>query len=536
MKTLFKVSNLKSNIQSAFTVALISIPLLISLAVASGVNPIAGIISGIFAGMMAAFFGGSNFNIVGPTGALSGLIALYALQNGADAVPALAVVTGLFILLAYLFRLERYLIFVPSSVIHGFTLGVASILVLGQINFAFGLKNIPQHEKFIENLIESCKHISEFSWQALLLFTCFFCALFIWRKLVPSIPGAIVFAPIGIGIGYAMKHALIPLQIQTLGDKFGAITFELAQMPHIVLSSQLFVSAGVIALVSIIESMLSAKIADVMTKTKHNTHKEVLGLGLANLVAGLVGGMPVTAALARTALNIKAGATNWTSAFLCGILIAVISFFSLSYFAYIPMVVVAAILVYVAVNMVELHHLSRFFHKDRRSFWISMLVAVVTILEDPIIGILAGSVAALLLLLNTLTQSYYHIATHETSSRHTADLHQARKENMLVYTFKGKLAYLNCQGHVTRFQSDYTSYAGIILVLDNLYYVDLDGIDVLDEIIELLRRRDQRVAVVRPNAQIADMLHESTEFKALEKKGLVFNSLADALRAEGDSI
>ena len=530
MKTLFKVSNLKSNIQSAFTVALISIPLLISLAVASGVNPISGIIAGIFAGMAAAFFGGSNFNIVGPTGALSGLIASYALQNGSTAVPALAIVTGLFILVAYAFHLERYLIFVPSSVIHGFTLGVASILVLGQFNFAFGLKNIPQHEKFIENMLESCKHIGEFSWPAIILFSCFFCALLIWRKLVPSIPGAIVMAPIGIGIGYAMKNNMLPLQIETLGDKFGAIPFELFQVPHFAVSSQLFISGAVIALVSIIESMLSAKIADVMTKTKHHTHKEVLGLGLANLISGLVGGMPVTAALARTALNIKAGASSWLSAFLCGIFIAIVSFFSLTYFAYIPMVVVAAILVYVAVNMVDLHHFSRFYHKDMRSFVISMLVAVVTILEDPIIGILVGSVAALLLLVKTLTQSYYQIVTHEVRATHQGDLAEARKENMLVYTFKGKLVYLNCQAHLMRFQSDFSAYAGVILALDDLYYLDLDGIDVLDEIIELLRNRGQRVLLVRPNAQIASMLHASAEFAALARMGLVFDSVADALQ------
>lgn len=530
MKTLFKVSNLKSNFQSAFTVALISIPLLISLAVASGVNPIAGIISGIFAGMAAAFFGGSNFNIVGPTGALSGLIASYALQNGSDAVPALAIVTGLFILVAYAFHLERYLIFVPSSVIHGFTLGVASILVLGQINFAFGLKNIPQHEKFIENLVESCKHMSEFSWQAIILFSCFFVALLIWRRFVPSIPGPIIMAPIGIGIGYAMNHALLPLHIQTLGDKFGVIAFELIQVPHFAVSSQLLISGAVIALVSIIECMLSAKISDVMTKTKHHTHKEVLGLGLANLISGLVGGMPVTATLARTALNIKVGATSWLSAFMCGIFIALVSFFLLSYFAYIPMAVVAAILVYVAIYLVDMHHFSRFYHKDMRSFVISMLVAVVTILEDPIIGILVGSFAALLLLVNTLTQSYYHVATHEVRDAHQGDLGQARKENLLVYTFKGKLVYLNCQAHLMRFQSDFTSYAGVILVLDDLYYLDLDGIDVLDEIIELLRNRGQRVLLVRPNAQIASMLHASAEFAARERAGLVFNSVADALQ------
>lgn len=531
MKTAFSFSTIQTNFQSAFTVSLISIPLLISLAVASGVNPLAGIIGGIVAGMGAAFFGGSNFNIVGPTGALSGLIASFALLNGPSAVPALAVVTGLFILVAYAFRLERYLIFIPSNVIHGFTLGVACIIALGQINFAFGLKNLPVHEKFIENLFESFKHLNLFSTDALLLFLCFFIGLMLWKKFVPAIPGPIIVSPIGIALGYAIKQGMLPVHVETLGDKFGSIKFELIQVPHFMFSQELLISGAVIALVAIVESMLSAKIADVMTKTKHNTHKEVFGLGIANVLSGLCGGMPVTAALARTALNIKAGATSWISAFLCGLLIAVISFFSLSYFAYIPMVVVAAILVYVAFNMVDFHHFSRFFHKDMRSFLISMLVAVVTILEDPIIGILVGAVAALLLLVNALTISHYQITTHKKHAIQKNDLATASDLNFLVYTFKGKMAYLNSQAHLMRFQSDFTQYAGIILDLEDLYYIDLDGVDILDEIIELIRKRGQHIAIIRPNPQIIGMLHASTEFVALEHAGLVYASVGDALNA-----
>ncbi len=148
-------TNIKNNWKSGLTVSLVAMPLSISLAVASGSTPLIGIITAVWAGFIASIFGGSNYNVVGPTGALSGLIAAYAATHGTDGLPTLTVITGLMILAAYLLRLERYLIFIPSSVINGFTLGVALIIAFGQFNAAFGLYGLTKHESFFANVIES---------------------------------------------------------------------------------------------------------------------------------------------------------------------------------------------------------------------------------------------------------------------------------------------------------------------------------------------------------------------------------------------
>ena len=142
--------NLKSNWKSGITVSLVSIPLSISLAVAAGATPLMGIITAIWAGLLAAIFGGSNFNIVGPTGALSGILAVFAISHGANSLPALAILSGIIIIISFIFHFEKYIILIPSSVIHGFTLGVAFIIGLNQLNFALGLKNLPVHESFIK--------------------------------------------------------------------------------------------------------------------------------------------------------------------------------------------------------------------------------------------------------------------------------------------------------------------------------------------------------------------------------------------------
>ena len=490
---LFSLSKIKANWKSGLTVALVSIPLSISLAVASGVSPVAGIITAIWASFIGASFGSSNYNIIGPTGALSGIIASYALLHGPQNVPMLAILSGIFILLAYFLRIERYLIFIPSSVIHGFTLGVACIIALNQLNFVLGLQNLPKHETLIENLLESFKHIKESSWPALAIFILFFLILLLLRRAISSIPGIIIISPLCIALGYVETKGLLPFSLETLGSKFGMIEPHLIQFSKFTFNTSFIVPAGVVAFVAIIESILSAKIADVMTKTKHVTSKEIFGLGIANIIAGLAGGMPATAALARTSLNIKTGATSKASAILSSIFIAFASLF-LSYFSFMPMACIASVLVYVALSMIEREHFYRLFYQDKNSFIIAIVVALITIGIDPIIGILVGVVMALLFLVNKLAQSFSETVVYEGNIK--TDSIDAQKKSILIYTFRGKLVYFNSPAHLLQFQSDFSQYDAIILVLTELYFIDLDGVDTLEEIIELIQKRHQQVVMV----------------------------------------
>jgi SulP family sulfate permease len=175
-------NNLKQNWKSGVTVSLVSIPLSVSLAIAAGSTPVAGIITAIWAGLFAAIFGGSNFNIVGPTGALSGILATYAFINGAQSLAVLAIATGVVVILSWVLRLERYLVFIPANTIQGFTLGVAFIIGMNQTNFALGYPKLPGHEKFIDNILESLRHIDKISFESLIVFVLFFLGIFITEK------------------------------------------------------------------------------------------------------------------------------------------------------------------------------------------------------------------------------------------------------------------------------------------------------------------------------------------------------------------
>ncbi len=532
--------NIRKNLKSGLTVSLISIPLSVSLAVASGVTPVIGVMTAIWAGLIAAAFGGSHFNIVGPTGALSGIIATFVFTQGIDNVPMLAIVAGIVVLAAYFLRLERYLILVPSSVIHGFTLGVAFIIGLNQLNFALGLKGLPTHEKFSGNLLESLKHIPDASLPAVAIFVLFFVSLLAFKKYVPKLPGAIFLAPVGILLGYLGQTHAIPLQLETLGMKYGNIDFHLFAAPHFFYSAKLMKSALVIALIAILETMLSAKIADGMTKTKHNERKEMLGLGLANVVSGLFGGMPATAALARTSLNVKTGADHKTSAIINSIAVAIISLFLLRFFQFIPMAVIAAILVFVAVQMVETEHFFRFFRFDKTIFGISMAVAVVTVVEDPIVGILLGVVLSLLVSVDKMTHGHYDMRPNRSDMEDTDGSKDGKgkeieeSHDVLLYSFRGRLVYFNSRAHVSRFETGLAQYKYIILRLREVYYVDLDGMEALNEIISIIESRGQKVILSSIDSNVVDALRSGIEgFGRLEKEGMIFPKTEDALKHLG---
>ncbi len=532
------VDRLKANWKSGLTVSLVSIPLSVSLAVASQSTPTAGIITAIWAGLLAAVFGGSHYNIVGPTGALSGILAAFALMHGAHTLPMLALVTGIFVLIAYACKFEKFLVFVPGSTMQGFTLGVAFIIAANQFNYALGLTGLPSHPEFIKNVWETLTHAMAFSPTALVFCLASLAFLFACVKWSPKIPGAILLSPIAIMIGYLSETKAIPLTLQTLGMKFPDIAPKLFQAPTLFLDRSLIMPALTVALVAILETMISAKIADHATKTKHHKRKEMLGLGLANVASGLAGGIPATAALARTSLNIKTGATHQTSAAISSVCIALISFFLLAYFRYIPMAAIAAILMFVAFRMVEVHAFTRMFRTDRKEFALAMVVAFVTIFEDPIVGILFGTAASLLLFMERVSHAQFELIVGDgkgSTEKITGESLEVipPKGKTVIYSMKGQLAYFNGPLHVHRFEHGLSGFDHVILRLRELYFVDLDGVEYFDEIVGLIKAQGKEVYVTGVNPLIEGMLRQSAAFKEIEQKGRVFARTSKCLEAVG---
>ncbi|MDD2766650.1 MAG: SulP family inorganic anion transporter [Candidatus Moranbacteria bacterium] len=528
---------IEQNWKSGLTVSFVSVPLSISLAVAAGATPLMGVITAIWAGLVASFFGGSRFNIVGPTGALSGLLIVYGMTYGITILPFMAILSGVFILLVFLFHWERYIIFVPSNVVHGFTLGVAFIIGLGQLNFALGLENLVSHEKLIENIHETLLHIDAFQMSALILFSVGLTFLFVWKKFYPTIPGVIVLAPVGIFLGYlSQKSMLFNIHFQTLFTKFGDISGSLWSIPKIsfVINEDVIVGALAISLVAILETLLSAKVADGMTKTKHNVRKEVLGVGLANVASGVFGGIPATAALARTALNIKSGANDQMSATINSIFVLLISILFLSVFTFLPLPVIGSVLVFVAIQMVEKKHYIHIYNNDKSALFVSMLVALVTIVMDPMAGLLIGSAVALLIFVDKTSKSEAEITINKDKKIikrvNAAKIIKIKDHgDVIVYRFAGQLTYVNIQSHINTVEAMNGGAQFAVLSLRNLFFMDMDGVTGLKEIIDIFEAKGKKVYITAVGSLINDSLKKEKWFVILHDNERVFESTQDAL-------
>lgn len=532
-----KYSNkIKFNIKPGITVGFVSIPLSISLGIASGVSPVTGILSAFWGGAVAAFFAGSSYNIIGPTGALSGLILSFALSQGVESLPMLTLLVGALIFLAWAFNFQKYLIYIPGAVIHGFTLGVAFIIGLGQINNALALKPEHVHEHLLLNIFESLKIISQANIASGITFLLGLAFLLIAKKRIPNLPGAILLTGLGILLGFAGYSHLIPIQIPTLYSKFGQLSLNLLPMyfPKLGVNTAMFQAASVIAFIAIIETMLSAKVANIMTKTRFNERKEMLALALANIVSGIMGGIPVTAALARTSLNIKSGADSRMSAAISALIIGVVCILFFNFFSYLPLAIVAAILVNVAINMVEKEHFAFLYKHDRLSFLMSLVVAIMTVVADPIIAVSVGAVAILLRQVQRLSQGDYEILVNQNKKLTNRivgnDLHKLESGgDPLVYSFNTDLTYLNKEAHILRLEHLAGHTQNIILRFRSVSYIDPDGLLMLEEIIEFLERKNIAIYFTGVSEKIKKTIDEAHFLHKFNKEGIMFEKTSDAL-------
>lgn len=525
-----------ANWKSGLTVALISIPLSVSLAVASGANPSMGIITAVWAGLFASIFGGSNFNIIGPAGALSGLLMAFSLSHGIGAMPILAIVSGFFIFISYILKLERYLVLVPATVMHGFSLGVALLIGLGQLSFAFGLADLPKQPEFISNVLETLKHISEIHLNTFFVFLLFLIILFFLVKKIPKLPAIIAITPFGILLGYLIKTKSILYGVETLGDRFNNVSVNLFSFPNISFDISILAPALGVAFIAILETLISAKIADNTTNTKFKIRKEMFGLSLANITSGIFGGLPATGVFVRTSLNVKAGATHKISATINAIAVGLISIFFFHYFAYLPMAVIASILVFASIRMIEAQSFVLLWKNSRRDFWLAIFTACVMIGVDTVVGLLVGSILALLFFIEKLSKGQFEMTTNDINKKIIHRYYEEESEcfkekcEVLVYSMKGEFAYMNIEAHRDRLEEHCDMFKIIILRMRELSFIDIEGVYTFDHIVKTLEDNGVKVFVSSVTDPVEIELKKGNTFNRLLESGKVFKNTRAVLR------
>lgn len=349
----YSLRNVPKDVLSGLIVGVIAIPLGMAFAIASGVKPEYGIYTTIVAGILISLFGGSKYQIGGPTGAfipiLFGIVMTYGYENLLIA----GFLAGVMLVLMGIFKLGSLIKFIPRPVTIGFTTGIAITIFTGQIASFLGLTGIKKHEEFIQNLNEIIINMDTINLFSILTAVICLATIIVTPKIAPKVPGPLI----GLVVSTLIATLLYPNHIATIGTAYGQIPSSLPQLQIPDLSVEMIITllkpAFIIAMLGGIESLLSAVVADGMTNSKHNSNKELIGQGIANMVTPLFGGIPATGAIARTATNIKSGAISPLSGIIHGVVVLLVLMFFAPFASYIPLASMAPILMVVAWNMSE---------------------------------------------------------------------------------------------------------------------------------------------------------------------------------------
>lgn len=347
------LQDLRKDLIAGITVGVVAIPLGMAFAIASGVSPEYGIYTTIFAGLTVAVFGGSHFQIAGPTGAFIPILLAIVLQYGYEDLLIAGMLAGVMLILMSIFKFGSLITYIPRSVTIGFTSGIAVIIFTGQLENFFGLENIEKKQYFHQNMLEIINNFHSVNWYSILIAVIGLLIIIFVPKISPRIPVLLV----ALIVPTLLTVIFIPDKVVTIGSAFGGIPQSLPKFtfPEITLEKLMYLwqPAFAIAMLGGIESLLSAVVADGMTGKKHKSDKELFGQGLANIITPFFGGIPATGAIARTATNIKSGAVSPFSGIFQSVFVLLTLLLFAPFASYIPLASMAPILMVVAFNMSE---------------------------------------------------------------------------------------------------------------------------------------------------------------------------------------
>ncbi|ARU48605.1 SulP family inorganic anion transporter [Sulfurospirillum diekertiae] len=398
----YSVAKLSSDIVAGSTVAIIALPLAMAFAIASGVSPEKGLFTAVVAGIIISLFGGSRYQIGGPTGAF--VVVLYAviLKHGYDGLVIATFLAGIMLFFMGIFRLGNIIKYIPYPVTVGFTTGIALIIFSSQIKDFLGLPIAKMPAEFIDQWKLYSIEFLHVNYYALAIGAVSMALLIKLRHRFPHIP-----TPIIVIILSALAVYLFKLPVETIGSKFGTLpaTLPYPSIPAFSLEKvrAVFPDAITIALLGAIESLLSCVVADGMTGDRHHSNKELMAQGAANIASVLFGGIAATGAIARTATNIKAGAYSPIAGVVHSLMLLIFMFLFSKFIVLIPLATLAAILIVVAWNMSEFHHFKAIALKSERNDIVVLLMTFfLTVLIDLNTGVQTGIMLAGLLFIKRM--------------------------------------------------------------------------------------------------------------------------------------
>jgi SulP family sulfate permease len=400
----YGLADLRADVTSGLTVAIVALPLSMAIAIASGVTPDRGLYTAVVGGFIVSLLGGSRFQVGGPAGAFIVLVSLTAERHGVDGVILATSMAGVFLIAAGLLRLGTYIKFIPYPVTVGFTAGIAVIIFTSQLKDLLGITLAGKEPgEFIPRLEALTGALPTANHSAIVIATVSIAIIVALRALRPHWPGILIAVVVA-----ALATWALSLPVETIGTRFGGIprqlpspawpSFSLAKMQAV------FPDAIAFALLGAIESLLSAVVADGMTGRRHRSNCELVAQGFANLGSALFGGICVTGTIARTATNVRAGARGPVSGMLHSVFLLLFMLIAAPLASYIPLAALAAVLVVVAWNMAEKDEFALLIRSSWGDATVLLATFLLTVFRDLTEGIVVGFALGAVLFINRMAQ------------------------------------------------------------------------------------------------------------------------------------
>ncbi|MEK4847607.1 SulP family inorganic anion transporter [Bacillus sp. FSL W8-0183] len=514
-------SKFRRDLIAGLVVGVVAIPLGMAFAIASGVGPEYGLYTVIVAGILISLFGGSKYQIGGPTGAfvpiLFGIVSQYGIENLLIA----GFMAGCMLVLFGIFKLGKLMKFIPRPVIIGFTAGIAVIIFSGQIANFLGLKGVEKHESFFLNMREIVVHLGTANSLAILTAIVGLIVILAAQKYIPKIPGALL----GLLVSTFIAVLFFQGQVETIGSAYGEIPRQLPTFafPELTIEKIIYLlpPAIVIALLGGVESILSAMVADNMKGSKHDSNKELVGQGIANMAAPLFGGIPATGAIARTATNIKNGGASPISGVVHGVVVLLILMLFAPHASMIPLAAMAPILMFVAWNMSEKKEFINIVKVKNADSLVLVVTFLLTVIGDLIIGVTAGLTLAFIAFIKKMSQTtniHTNVAVPQIETAAALE-RETDQKGISMYSIEGPL-FFGTTDSLENSILDHvqTKPKTLILLMNKVNYMDTSAEAVLMNISNRLKHHNGKLMIVGLQSQPKELLHRTGLFHHIGKQ------------------
>ncbi|MES2148434.1 MAG: SulP family inorganic anion transporter [Pseudomonadota bacterium] len=501
------------NLVAGVIVGVVALPLAMAFAIASGARPEQGLYTAIVASVLVSLFGGTRAQIAGPTGAFIAILAGITAKYGIDGLQIATLMAGMILVLMGLTGMGAVIRFIPAPVIVGFTAGIGTIIWVGQWKYFFGLDPI------------EASHFHEKLWHLFAVFPqlhlattgfgLFGLALVLLSPRVPGlrhVPG-----PLVAMVATTVAYALFPFDgVATIGSAFGGIPrqWPVFGLPTVSAARvvELIGPAFTIAMLGAIESLLSAVVADGMAGTRHDSNRELVGQGLANMAAPLFGGFAATGAIARTATSIRNGGSSPLAGIFHALTLVLIVVALAPLAASVPLAALAAILFVVAFNMSELKHFGRMLRRaPRADVAILLITFFLTVFADLVVAVNIGVILATLQFLRRMSSAVevqpqldkelaLELGEHGLSSL---------PKGVLVYGIEGPVFFGAVESFERALVQTHTEPKILVIRLRHVPFMDITGILTLEDVIRKLRARGVRVLLCEANERVRAKLDKA---------------------------